>query len=215
MENFNERKRAYFERLRDNKYILEALKAKEDNSVETLAMIIDPQDETELEIANGMITFFGDTLNMIMEQYERDYEEKEMSEIPIIDYFIRTITALRNGDKEALEAIKQEISKTPSAESIADMFYDLMSIMMYDAEAMSVYVFEKSGFDYDDDLSELQFQLYFKKANEFINSCMPSMQTQKAEDLKNPETVMFFKKFVDRFHSLYQRDYDNKNNLGK
>ena len=153
MENFNERKKAYFEKLRENKYILEALKAKEDNSVETMAMIIDPQDETELAIADGMITFFGDTLNMFMQQYDRDYEEKDMSEVPIIDYFVRTIAALRNGDKEALEAIKQEISHTPSAESVADMLYDLMSVMMYDVEAMGVYVFEKSpGSEYTDAL---------------------------------------------------------------
>lgn len=215
MENFIERKKAYFERLKDHKEILEGLMAQENNSVETMAMLIDPQDETELEIADGMLTFFGDTLNMFMQQDERDYEEKDMSGIPIIDYFIRSITALKNSDKEALEEIKKEISQSPSAELVADMFYDLMSIMMYDAEAMGEYVFEKSGFDYDDDLSGLQFQLYFKKANEFINSCMPSMQTQKAEDLKNPETIMFFKKFVDRFHNLYLRDYENQNNLGK
>jgi len=215
MEDFIEKKKAYFEKLRNNREVLELLTAKDSNAVEAMSMMIDPQNETELELADGIFTFFSDTIKIFTESYKRDYKERDLSEVQVVDYFVRAIIALKNSDKEALEAIKVEISQTASPAMVAEMFYDLLSIMMFDAEAIGGYVCEKSGFATDDYLSVLQFQLYFKKANEFINSCMPNMQAQTVEDMKNPETAKYFKDFIDRFHSLYQRDYENQNNLGK
>ena len=214
MEDFNEKKKAYFEKLRNNEDILSAMMAKEENSVETMSLIIDPQDETELVIADGIITFFGDTIKIFTEYCSRDFEEPDYSSILIMKFFVRVINALRSGNKEELEAIRAEISNAPTPETVAEMMYELLHCMSTDPESMGEYIFEECGFE-DDQLSILQFQLYFKKANEFINSCMPSVQSQNMEDLKNPKNISDFQRFVDKFHSLYQRDYENENNLGK
>ena len=213
MENFIERKQAYLEKLRSNEYLLDAILAQKGKSAEVTAMIINPQDEGELTIADKIVTFVGDILNMMIKQGERDYDGKDMTKKPIINYFVRTIIAFKNSDKEALEAIKQEISQIPSADFMADMFYDFISITTYDAEAMTAYLFEQTGFNHDK-LSLAQFEDCFKRANSLIIGCLPSMETIEVEDMKNLETAKFYNQFIDRFHSLYQRDYENKNKLG-
>ena len=121
-----------------------------------------------------------------------------------------------NKDNAVLEAISEEIRKSRSIEEITEMYYDLQSIATNTNTmvAMGEYVLEHTGFDVDDNLSMLQFKLYFAKATEFIKSCMPSVQQSK-EEMKKPESVAAFKTFVNIFHSLVERDKGNKNNLGK
>ena len=216
MENFIERKKAYFERLRANEILLLALQVPSVDGNDVNEIFIDPQDELELEIANGMITFIEDSDKISEGHSNKTYGEEEFSKIFIVDYFIRIINALKNQEKETLEKIKVEFSQTRSVEEITEMYYDLQSIAANTNTmvAMGEYVLEHTGFDVDDDLSMLQFKLYYAKATEFIKRCLPTVQQSK-EEMKKPESLEAFRTFVNVFHSLVERDYGNKNNLGK
>ena len=216
MENYIERKKAYFERLRANEILLLALQVPSSYGNDVNEIFIDPQDELELDIAEGTITFIEDSDRISEGHSNKTYGVEEFSKIFIVDYFIRIINALKNKDNAVLESISEEIRKSRSIEEITEMYYDLQSIATNTNTmvAMGEYVLEHTGFDVDNDLSMLQFKLYFAKATEFIKSCMPSVQQSK-EEMKKPESVAAFKTFVNIFHSLVERDYGNKNNLGK
>ena len=215
MEDFNERKKAYLDKLRNNEELLAAIiNSREKNTPEAMAMLLDPQDDMQLSLADGFATVLGDTINM-MTGYDYPEEEDNYDDIFLLNIFKRVINALRSNDKEALEAIKEEVQTKTSPEVLGEMSYYLIKLFVFSAEEVLEYLFEQCHFDFDDPLEIAQFQIYFEKANQTINSFMPQYTFDKSTNLNDPELHNFFVRFATSFHEYYQRDFENKNNLGK
>lgn len=214
MEDFNQRKRAYLQKLRNNPLLVEGIMNKKDtNSPEVMLAVFDPKTEGELTIAEGLVTILGDSLAMIVDYGEVEIEDYNQEDIYSI--FKRVILALKNNNQEELAVIKEELTKLASPEELGKLSYGVIKVFTLNAFAVLDILAEDCGFDLTDEVSAMQFKIYFEQANAKINELMPTiLLNNKSIDLNDKETIDFIKRYATSFHESYKRDFENEKKHG-
>ena len=208
MEDFNNRKKQYLEKLRNNTMLVEAIMNKRDtNSPEVMRIVFDPQTENELTLDTSITTLFADIINMNFSEGNTTIED--FSQEPIISLFKNVILALKSNDEKALNTIKESLTNNLTPEKIGKLLYDLiMTFVLNQSEALD-YLAEQCGFDTFDYLSSNQFMIYFQQANAKINEMTPQINFAEKIDVNNQELLEYIKGIVTSFHESYQRDFEN------
>ena len=198
MDNFNDELKKYYDRLRDNIELVQKLTENKDNT-QYNKLLQTPQNEKELSIANVSLTYLIDIL-AITESMLYGYSQKiDLNNNLAIDFFVKLINGLKNND---YEAALQELKKIDTKTS-AKLMYDFLTGFLSNPKETVNIVAKKTGFDFDDELSSMQFQLFLNEANTKI-SAITSPNSEETIDvlLNNDEKSKKYLEMMKHFHIL-------------
>ena len=206
MEDFNERKKEYFERLVENpRYIHSLLKNSED-STRTLEIILDPKTENELSVAESLCTMFDDILYLMNNFYE--LKPNDLSSVEFVNLYSEMIIALKNDDKERVSELREIVKTRLKPEFIGKLMFQFFRESIYDVDALYECFCLKCGFDMTDSLSFSQFQLYFNKTNEVFNSMTDEINGNKISTDVTDEMASLIARYVSGFHDEFQKSFN-------
>ena len=196
MSDFIERRNEYFKKLKENSNVVNLFTPKDgasENAIKTYRMMILPQNEEELDTADSFFSIISDTINL----YE-DVDNGSVKNIPFeenegLEYCINVI----NYKKE--NGIDKDLNNSISIEEFAKLKYQFLLASFYDGESIHEYIASKTGFDLEDDIDAIQYELYVEKINDYFGSLIISF-----------ENVYDAKRFAKIFHELYE---DGKKNV--
>lgn len=214
MKDFFTKKREYLESLKNNEILLQGIMSnKNNNSPEMMVLVFDPKTEEELNLAISITTILSDTLNIIY--WSIDTEIEDISKEPIVDLFRKIILAVRDNNERVLKAIKEEVTRETTPETLGKLSYNMIKVFTLNTEEAFEYLATQCGFDLYDNLSATQFNAYFSRANELLNEMMPTVEVNGKLDLKNKELISYYSRFASSFHKSYQEDLEKKQGLKK
>lgn len=209
MQDFITRKKEYLERLKDNPRLVESIMNKKDtNSKDAMLAVFDPKTEEELEFAINITRMLADSISMIFDYGE--IEIKDYKEEPVYNLFKRAIIALKNNKDEELKTIKEELSLVASPEKLGELAYNLIKVFVLNYTEAFENLYSDCGFDINDDISAIQFKVYFEQANNLINSMMPNIEFKNKLDFNNKEAMDYVRNYTNRFHELFEQDFEKK-----
>lgn len=191
MEDFEERKAAYLNELREHTYILKDIKVDDGNYEKVMGILINPKDETELAMANIIITFFVDASDLVDDICNYNVKQIPFSENIGISYYINIINELKSG-KNVESSIKIDEKEA------AKVLYSYLVAFVGDTEDTIEFIADRTGFDLEDEIQLRQLELYLNKANVAFNK-KDSFGDIEATD---PIEIGRAKIFCDEFHTL-------------
>lgn len=204
MKSFEEKKQEYMECLRQNTFILSNIKT---DNPDIVGIILDPKTERELLIAQSIITFTTDSIDLMENLSDIEVSDEDFENSISINLFVSIIYALKENDKAEIERIKNYLSTNIDPEYAARMMYDFIIVFGCDMQRSIDEIAKRSGFDLEDELSRLQFINYLAKANEINNS-----NKKKDFDLSNNDLVDSSIKMINIFHEIYESKKKKKDN---
>lgn len=204
MKSFEEKKQEYMECLRQNTFILSNIKT---DNPDIVGIILDPKTERELLIAQSIITFTTDSIDLMENLSDIEVSDEDFENSISINLFVNIIYALKENDKAEIERIKNYLSTNIDPEYAARMMYDFIIVFGCDMQRSIDEIAKRSGFDLEDELSRLQFINYLAKANEINNS-----NKKKDFDLSNNDLVDSSIKMINIFHEIYESKKKKKDN---
>ena len=161
MENFENKYKTYNDKLKNNIEIIRKL-IEAEYDTDCIRIIIDPKNEEELLIADATITYLIDILAIFENITSGNIENIDLKNSFIIDFYIKAIRELKNNPNSTLEETIGNLDPAVHAKLIYDF---LTTFANYQNKAYEI-IAEKTGFDLDDDLSLIKFQLYVAKIKE-------------------------------------------------
>ncbi len=204
MKSFEEKKQEYMECLRQNTFILSNIKT---DNPDIVGIILDPKTERELLIAQSIITFTTDSIDLMENLSDIEVSDEDFENSISINLFVNIIYALKENDKAEIERIKNYLSTNIDPEYAARMMYDFIIVFGCDMQRSIDEIAKRSGFDLEDELSRLQFINYLAKANEINNS-----NKKKDFDLSNNDLVDSSIKMINIFHEICESKKKKKDN---
>jgi len=163
---FKEKKTVYFEKVRNNFDIFQNLmdNNKGNDNSEVLLM---PKTEEEVDIADAILTYMIDASAFLRYIIDGNLESKPLEENYAYNLYTNLINALKDNNDMEVETIKKFIEIVPPKEK-AKYVFDALSCSN-DSEEMMKSLCKNTGFDPNDELSIMQFNLYFEKAKHAAN----------------------------------------------
>ena len=193
MENFEERKIQYFKRLNDNPFIL--LNLYRNNEEAKINIILDPKTERELLIAESIITFTSDTIDIMENLDSINVSREELDNSITINLFVNIIYALKENDKDEINRIKEYLSKNIDPDYAARLMFDFLVVFSSNIEEGINEIARRTGYSpYDE-----EFNNYLSKANEITSS-----NNNTNFDFENEEIIDATIQMINKFHELYQ-----------
>ena len=188
MKSFEERKKEYFEKLRNDSYVWNAI-INDPNNINILGILIDPKDDKELELGEYYYNMMCDLRNLIEESFGSDDKKIAIEENAGVKYAIKCI----NLSKESKEKYKEYISNlTPS--EVAEIMYSFTIGMITDIEELYLYIAHKVGVDFNNPVELAKMNMSLKSSNLLLDKNIPDFTTE--------EGIIFFKEYVNKFHEL-------------
>jgi hypothetical protein len=203
MENFIARKKAFLEKLKENPQVANSIRSSKYNDAEKIDLFFDPKDETELCVAEKMLEIVIDTLKVHSFRSVASFEVigiEDYGTIPIVDLFRKIMLALKNDNSRYLQAIIESVKETATPESIAELQFQLISILVNNAKA-NEYLASHIGFDPKVEKKDSFFEL-FVKANDVFNLQIVNELLPGKFSTKNPEALAFFERQANKYHEL-------------
>lgn len=158
MKDFNERKKEYLNKLRENIYILDKITVDKGDPQGLMEKLLDPKDEEELKMMNMIITLFIDIFDLKERSSVGDVKKILLEENIGINYYIDIINKLK---------LKKDINLFEKINSIeaAEILYGFLTGTVSNSHEAICYIAEKTGFNLDDEIELRRFELYLDKAN--------------------------------------------------
>lgn len=207
---FNDELLKYREKLSDNIDIVKNIKVN-NGPKETMDIILNPRNERELRIANGIVDSF---INMgsLYEASYYGYVKYNEEDCMILDLFVDIINAFKNNDKEELEKIKKERISTASTKETARMIFELLTVFVSDPDKSIRNIATRCGFDMNDELDMLLFQSYLDRAQDITNT-IPALPC----DVRNLEEkyILKLEEFNNEFSKLCEENIEDKSYIRK
>lgn len=207
MKDFEQRKIEYFKKLKENPELLDSImkKTEEDNenNIRLTEIILDPKNERELDIAEMTYTFGSDMLSMMEDAFSDNLETIPLEDNLAVKYFVGIIKDAKenkNVNGESAKKTNDKESKTIDVKEAARLAYDSFVGFFSEPEETVEYIARQCGFDLDDSIQLMQFQLYLNKAKLTLDKTNP---TSRLVDDLSDEQVKEGKEFVDEFHRIY------------
>ncbi len=207
---FNDELLKYREKLSDIIDIVKSIKVN-NGQKETMDIILNPRNERELRIANGIVDSF---INMgsLYEASYYGYVKYNEEDCMILDLFVDIINAFKNNDKEELEKIKKERISTASTKETARMIFELITVFVSDPDKSIGNIATRCGFDMNDALDMLLFQSYLDRTQDITNT-IPALPC----DVRNPEEkdILKLEEFNNEFTKLCEENIEDKSYIRK
>lgn len=203
MESFEQRKNQYFNKLKENIEIVEQMtnndNSDKENNKKTLEMLLMPTTEQELQFDNLMIDFMSDMRSLTDDIVNDNVKDIDLSICEVVKFYAKIIVVLKNEDNTMIEELKNALGDLRNPKAIAKLYYELIVAFGSNPDETVESIMTEAGFDVDDELSLLQFQIYLNKANEITNS----KQSEKF-DVNNPVQIEFLSEFTKEFNRIYK-----------
>lgn len=195
MERFEEKREKYFERIRNNSYVISAVINDQDKDWNKIMnLLLNPKDEKALEDASSIIDFFEDFLDIMLNP--DDLKELDIDNSVCMKYLIDYFNMASNNMD--VEEIKRNVEKYLDPKLIAQLSYEFVYIISNDPEKLFEEIVEKTNIDFEDELSLMRLKLTIAQANEYI-------------DIKNHITdPLEFAQMAKAFHEIYLSNKINK-----
>lgn len=195
MERFEEKREKYFERIRNNSYVISAVINDQDKDWNKIMnLLLNPKDEKALEDASSIIDFFEDFLDIMLNS--DDLKELDIDNSVCMKYLIDYFNMVSNNMD--VEEIKRNVEKYLDPKLIAQLSYEFVYIISNDPEKLFEEIVEKTNIDFEDELSLMRLKLTIAQANEYI-------------DIKNHITdPLEFAQMAKAFHEIYLNNKINK-----
>jgi len=199
VESFEQRRNEYFDKLKSNLEVVEKLTEDENsNNKKIVEILLMPTTEKELEFANLCFDFILNVISLVECMDSQEEKDVDLSNSMTIKLFIDVINALKNENISKIEDYKSGIDGIENPEVGAQLYYDSLVIhtSKYYNDAMDKIITE-TGFDPNDKLSLLQFEIYLNKACEITKQ-----NENKNFDIENQTQFEYFIGFFKKFHEL-------------
>ncbi len=213
MESFEERRNEYFKKLRNNNELLLKLSENKTNDPKSMEVLLMPKTERELEVAEAMITFMNDAIDLFNNAIYGNVERIDLENSLALNCISEIILSLKNNDNKKLDSIKNYLDREISSKDEARLLYEFISAFSMDCEAAIDFLARKTGFDMNDTLSIIQFQMYLEKAKEFTNNNSAQIKLSDV-DIETSEEVTKALDFINEFHNCCEKGFvKNQNDL--
>lgn len=164
--NFNELKKEYLEKLKENVDIFNTVIF---NSGNILKIVFDPSTEEEIKLANLILNFINDIKVMSENACNLNINEEYIKNSLIVNLYINCINALKNNDNERINEIKDDLNQINSDEA-AMIIFDICTIFFNNYDDVLTIISRNSGFDIDQYITYVAFMNYMNLATEITNS---------------------------------------------
>lgn len=161
MKDFNERKKEYLNKLRENPSILDKFTDKitvdKGETLVLMEMLLNPNNDEELKIADMIVTLFIDIFDLKERSLAGDVKKIPLEENAGINYYVDIINKLKS---------KKEINplETINPENTAEIIYGFITSIFSNLNETICYIAEKVGFNLEDKIESKLFELYIDKA---------------------------------------------------
>lgn len=201
MKSFAEQKIEYFNKLKKYGKIVEELSQKETNK-ELINILLLPKDEKELEFANHYIMWLDDSLQIVLNALCGNLAKIDLNDSVFVDFMINNINTLQSNN--SIEEMKQINKKYAGngPEFDAKLIYEMLVVLTSDLEEFAKVLYDKCGFDLDNDVQLMQLNLLSSQLKENINPYK--------YDKESMERFIFF---TDCFHDFYMKGLIDPSNL--
>ena len=198
---FDEKLKKYYDRLRENPELLENImkNSKNQNSLDIMLL---PNNEKELRVAEAAFNLMEDILKVIEDAYYGELKTIDIEDCAFANMFVNIINALKNKDKEKLNEIEEWLTKNVDMKTSAKLIYEMVVVFAQNPEEFAESIASKCGFDLEDELSMLQFQLYMSKASEYSNKANKNVDLSNLDNLTDKK-VDSIVEFTNEFHNAY------------
>ena len=202
MENFNEKRKHYFNKLkRYTEYVKKLASQKKNEKI--VEILLNPQNEKELEFCNHYIMYIDDTIKLTINASCNNIIDINPEESIYIDFLTDLINTIQNFD--SIEEAKKIYSKyEKNYEQIAQICYQMIVITITNSDKLVEELFEKCNIDFTDELEVMKLEILIKKFSEQVEpEILPTSE----------EAINDFILFVKHYHKLYINGIKDNNNL--
>ena len=206
MESFKERKSRYYENIKEHAEFFTKINYKDDGRMREL--MLDPKDDRELAIADATFQMILDLNNLTRNAQLGNIEPVDKETSFLTNILVKIIKAYADSDEEAVEACRKELEELSPVEA-AKMIYDMLALFASNADEAVNYIATKSGFNLDNVVDEMIFELYLKKATDLANE--RKMLDAKAINTDDQKQLNQFLDFTNELHRLCENDEDYYN----
>ena len=165
MGKFEDDLKIYYDKLRENIELIRKIAENQMNE-EAIRILLTPENEKELLAANATLTFFIDSLAITENVMYNNVQNIDLEKNTAIEFFVKLINASKNKNDDLIS----ETLNTMDAETNAKLMYDFFIGFVGNPEEAIIMIAEKTGFNTDDELSLMQFQVYLSRVSELTKN---------------------------------------------
>ena len=211
MKNFEDRKKDYLKKINENSEIVESIVNNPSSNQRMIEIILNPQTEKELEIADSVITYFSDLFNIAYRKIKSgNVNFEDNSYITIVS---NLIIAIKNKNEEKVKEINDYLDGLTDPALAARFIFDFYSGFCGDPEGCYEYVAQKAGFDISDFRQRELYNLYWNKIQEVTKKERKENIDFSSDDLEKNEQVDATIRVMKEFHRLYENEINKGNSL--
>ena len=214
MTAFEEKKKEYEKRLKDNHSIYKMVLQNQKNNpnVEVLA---DPQTELEVLLADNFLTFFIDIFGLAYMSINKEFKNEKPEDNYVYQAFLNMIRARRNNDEQEVKNIENYIYDKASPKECAKYMIDLFSYVQ-NSELYAKMLYEEVGFDKNSEEAYNEFVgLYEKSLNLLDVVFYGDVNVRKLDSSEDMFKVARVAAILIEFHKLADDIFNKSIKLSK
>ena len=202
MENYNLKRKEYFERLSAHPEVTGYAIYDANADRELLNVLFNPETEEDIYHADNILNFWTD-LVFVQNQILAGTIKPDYKNNSYIDACVALIAALRcENDKLLFERLCNE----KDASVIAKLLYDYYKAYSADADLATEVICERSGHNpFDPNTANTDFFGQYYDAQELLKAVLEEY-LRNVYDMSNPEREAFSMEIVSKFHALSEQD---------
>ena len=197
MSNFQERREEYYNKLKNNKELLNTIieaQNKKEKGQRNIEILVTPENERELSIAESLFSITNDTLFFVEQALDNNIKRIPAEENIALKIICRFINELESG-KTDIEFMPEDATGKLQAK----IMYDLILSSVIDTEDVIKYIAKETGYDLEDKLDRVLLLLYISKAKRLSNE---SNVSEKNFDDMTDKDVETFTELAKEFRRL-------------
>ena len=198
MEEFNTRRKKYFENMRTYPRVVEMMigGAKDDkDKFRTLEVITAPTNELELEIAELLFSHTRDVISLFDKLMSKEILPVPLENNEMVKFEIKMVNLMKNGGD--IETITRKYDRPEEA---AKLMYDSIALTP-DEEEVLKYIGIWTGFDVYNEFDYIQLVSLLDQSSEILDDYNQDMIIAGIDDMTE-ERLSDIKKYTNEFHRL-------------
>ena len=207
MNNFEEKKQKYFDLLNNNLDLLNNL-IEHNKHKKSLKILLDPQTDKELLLAEKIFLFFKDAFDLVNNSLNGNVNEIDLKNSITINMYINIIKLLKNNNLEELEKIKKYLNYDINSSDAARIIYEYIILFITNTNDVINYIASESGFNLNEDKSSDEFNYYFNEAGN-ITKVFNDIDLDSI-DINTDKRLDKILLYLDEFHDLCKEDNYSK-----
>ncbi len=167
MTTFEEKKKEFEKRVKDNYFVYKMILQNNKNNPNT-EVLIDPQTELEVLLADNFLTFFIDFYGLTSMSLNNELKDENPEDNYVYNAFLNMIRARKNNDEQEVKNIESYIYEKAAPKECAKYMFDLFSYV----QNRKLYVrmlYEELGFDKNSEESYNEFLGLFEQSLELLD----------------------------------------------